>query len=253
METIKREIEESQEKILEDIIRRLKDELLSAELRYVSLKVESIYEEEVETIEKVKRFMNEVTEKTENKKNVMGTTELFEKYQEWNKETNMKEYPNETKFEHISRHGIDKANIMGRYLVSLNYKQRVGKYEGKVVRGYEGIKYKEEIDPSINVKKFMERYTEKTNSNKDKIAVRKMLPRFYREYTNRCGETGFSKKLNKYGYKTKPSKETQRVEGRYGKEKIIKVGEPIQCVLGVRFNSEYYKEMGWSKDHETVN
>lgn len=230
----------SQKAILEDITRRFKEELRDANLKITTLKVELMEEEDISTMAKVKTFMDSITERTDKETNVLGTTELWYKYEEWNR--------NKNKEDGLKGMDIGAVNVvlstneMGRLLTELNYKSKKGKYEGKTVRGYGYLKYKDEADSSISVKEFMETYTETTNSTLDRVSIEKLLPKFYKTYRERYGIETFRKKLNRFGYTTKAAKETKRVEGIYGKEKVVKVGKAELCILKVRLKNEFYKE-----------
>ena len=230
-------------KILEEITRRFKDELREHDYKVTTLKVERMGEEEISTLAKVKKFMEATTERTEKETDVLGTTELWYKYEEWNRKKNKEE--GLTGMEIGAVNVVLSKNVMGHILTELNYKSKKGKYEGKTVRGYGYLKYKGEADNSIRVKEFMEKYTEKTDSTLDRVTIEKVLPKFYREHRERYGIETFRKKLNRLGYTTKAAKETQRVEGRYGKEKVVKVGKAELCILRVRLKDEFYREE-WS-------
>jgi len=237
---MKKSLTKSQESILEDIIRRFKDELKDAELKITALKVEVLEAEEISTAAKVKKFMEHSTEATEKETDVLGTTDLWNKYEEWNRKKNKED--GLTGMDIGAVNVVLSTNEMGRILSELNYKGKKGKYEGKTVRGYGYLKYKGEADNSISVKDFMEKYTENTDSTLDRISIEKLLPKFYRDHRERYGIETFRKKLNRFGYTTKAAKETQRVEGRYGKEKVVKVGKAELCILRVRLKNEFYRE-----------
>jgi len=234
----------SQKGIIEDIIRRFKDELRDAYFKVTTLKVELMEEEEISTMAKVKKFMENSTEMTEKETDVIGTTELWYKYEEWNRNKNKED--GLTGMDIGAVNVVLSTNEMGRILSELNYKSKKGKYEGKTVRGYGYLKYKGEADNSISVKEFMEKYTENTNSTLDRVSIEKLLPKFYREQRERYGIETFRKKLNRFGYATKAAKETQRVEGRNGKEKVVKVGKAELCILRVRLKNEFYRDE-WTK------
>ena len=201
----------SQKAIVEDITRRFKEELRDHDLKVTKLKVEIMEGEEKSTIEKVKQFMEANTETTEKETDVLGTTELWEKYIEWNRKVNKEEGMRGMDVGSVN--AILSTNVMGQILSELNYKSKKGKYEGKSVRGYANLKYKGEADSSVSVLEFMEKYTEKTKSTLDRVIISKILPKFYTEHRERYGEETFRKKLNRFGYTTKGAKATQRVEG----------------------------------------
>ena len=233
----------SQESILVEISRRFKDELRDHNFKITTLKIEIMEDEEISTMAKVKTFMEYATEMTEKETDVLGTTNLWNKYEEWNRNKNKED--GLTGMDIGAVNAVLSTNEMGRLMSELNYKSKKGKYEGKTVRGYGYLKYKGEADNSINVLKFMEKYTEKTDSTLDRVSIQKLLSKFYTSYRERYGIETFRKKLNRYGYTTKAAKETQRVEGRYGKEKIVKVGKAEICILRVRLKNEFYREE-WS-------
>jgi hypothetical protein len=244
---------QSQELIVKDITERVREELRDAGLRLSKpILVEKLEDTEVKTIEKVKMFMEENTEKTEKVTDVLRTSELHDKYLEWNETKNNELYPEiESKHQRRVINWINETKEMGKHLIDLNYTKARGKYEGKTVRGYGYLKYKGEADTSISVLKFMEKYTERTKSSMDRIPITKVIQKFYRENRERYGIEKFTKLLNKYEYKTKAAKETKIVEGRYGKEKVVKGNEVVQCVIQVKLKEEYYREE-WTEgqDHE---
>ena len=234
-------LNERQKKLIEEETNRLRKVLIKEKIVIVDLKVRDIEEDEMETIEKVKKFMEEATEKTDKKTDVLGTSELLDKYIKWNTAYNQKMNQEKPVRECGSMNYIETVNLFGKYLTNLNYSKWKAKQEGKTVRGYGYLKYKGESD-DINVKEFMEKYTEKTESVKDRISIQKLLPKYWRDNRERYGIETFKYKLIKYGYQTKAAKETQRVEGRYGKEKVIKVGEIVNCVLKVKLKNEFFRE-----------
>ena len=236
-------ITKSQKAVLEDATRRFKAELRDADLKVITLKVDILGSEEKSTTDKVKMFMKANTETTEKETDVLGTTELWDKYEEWNRKVNKEEGMSGMDIGAVN--AILSTNVMGHILSELNYKAKMGKYEGKTVRGYSKLKYKGEADESISVLQFMEKYTEKTSSTLDRVSISKLLPKFYTDHRERYGLETFRKKLNRFGYTTKAAKATQRVEGRYGKEKVIKVGDAVLCILRVRLKNEFYREE-WS-------
>lgn len=236
------ELTESQKEVLEDVRRRVKEELREVNLRLVDVKVEDIEEEELKTIEKVKLFMEENTECTEKKTDVLGTTDLYEKYCNWNRKKNHENNPNMNIRNCNSINYIENTNVLGKYLTHLNYTQWKAKREGRTIRGYGYLKYKGEADESRAVKEFMEKYAERTGSVKDRVSIAKLLPKFWRDHKERYGIETMTKKLIKYGYHTKAARETQRVEGRYGNEKVVKVGEIVPCILKVKLKNEFFRD-----------
>jgi len=244
-------LSQSQELIVKDITERVREELRDAGLRLtIPMQVENLDDTEVKTIEKVKMFMEENTEKTEKVTDVLRTSELHDKYLEWNENKNNEIYPEiESKHQRRLINWINETKEMGKLLSDLSYTKARGKYEGKTVRGYGYLKYKGEADTSISVLNFMEKYTERTKSSMDRIPITKVLPKFYREHSERYGIDKFTKMLNKYEYKTKAAKETKVVEGRYGKEKVVKCLEVVQCILKVKLKNEFYREE-WTEGHE---
>jgi hypothetical protein len=251
----------AQSDIVQDVKRRVRDELRELDLMLVDLKVVDLDAEEKATIEKVSMFMKDTTYVTEKQTDVIGTTELYEKYLQWNKEKNHEIFPNipVESSPHIPIRSCNSINyikntcVLGKYLVHLNYTPWKAKREGKTIRGYGYLKYKDSADTSISVKEYMEKYTERTGSVKDRVAISKLLPKFYSENKERYGLDTFKHKLVKYGYHTKAAKETQRVEGRYGQEKVIKIGEEVQCVLKVRLKNSFFREEWSGEDERLVN
>lgn len=235
-------LSESQKAVVEEVTRRIRDELREVNVRVVELKVEDIDEYEVETIEKVRMFMEENTMTTEKKTDVLGTTDLYNKYVSWNQKKNQELYPNKYIRDCVSINYVENSSVFGKHLTHMNYTQWKAKRENKTIRGFGYMKYRDGADNSVSVKEYMEKYTERTGSVKDRIAIRKLLPKFYKEHSERYSQETFKNKLLKYGYHTKAAKETQRVKGRYGQEKIIKVGEEVPCVLKVRLKDEFFRE-----------
>jgi DNA-directed RNA polymerase specialized sigma54-like protein len=235
-------LSKQQEEIWEGIEERLRGELLDNRMRIAVIKIEDVDDEEMSTVDKVKKFMEETTERTDKKTNVIGTTELWEKYIEWNYNENKKTMKEGDHMGTLNgKNRVLTSNVMGKILTDLLYKKHNNKVEGKQTRGFGYLKYKSEADNSISVKEYMEKYTERTNSLKDRIVIKKLLPRFYDEYPERYGQEVFIKKLNRYGYHTKPAKEIQKTRGKYGNEVLKKVGEPVQCVLKVALRPDFYK------------
>ena len=110
----------SQKGIIEDIIRRFKDELRDAYFKVTTLKVELMEEEEISTMAKVKKFMENSTEMTEKETDVIGTTELWYKYEEWNRNKNKED--GLTGMDIGAVNVVLSTNEMGRILSELNYK-----------------------------------------------------------------------------------------------------------------------------------
>jgi hypothetical protein len=255
------ELSKAQKEVIEDVKKRVRDEIRELDLMLIDMKVVDIQREEKETIEKVKMFMERNTYATEKQTDVLGTTELYEKYLKWNKEKNHEMFPNipENSNPNLpirscnSINYIKNTSVLGKYLVHLNYTPWKAKREGKTLRGYGYLKYAESADTSISVKEYMEKYTEKTGSVKDRIVISKLLPKFYSEHKERYGLETFKHKLVKYGYHTKAAKETRRVEGRYGQEKVIKVGTEVPCVLKVRLKNEFFREEWDGSSERLVN
>ena len=230
-----------QNEVVEEVLRRARSELLDSKIKIVTLKVESIEDEEISILGNVKEFMEEITERTDTKGDMLGTTELWYKYEEWNEKRNERLYPEKSKVVRRGIKGLVSSNEMGRNLTLLEYKKGIGKVEGKTTRGYYYVKYKDTADTSIHVKDFMEKYTERTASLKDRIPISKLLPKFYDENRERYGVETFSKKLNKYGYYTKSAKEIENVIGKYGQVQRKKVGEAVPCVIKVTLKQEFYR------------
>jgi hypothetical protein len=238
---MKEKLTREETEVVEDILKRTRSELLDNKMRIVTIKVERLDEGSMSILGNVKMYMEQNTERTENKRDVIPTTELWECYTVWNRKRNEQMYPEMKKSERDKIRQVITPNEMGRNLISLEYENGIGKVEGKTARGYIKLKYKDSADKSISVKEFMEKYTERTNSLKDRIAISKLLPKFYEENIERYGTESFSKKLNKYDYYTKPAKETRKEMDRYGVVKYKKIGEAVQCVMKITLKEEFYR------------
>ena len=73
----------AKEYIINDIIKRFKDELKDHNYIATVITVREETEEEIEIKEILQTFLNEYTEKTENEKDLIGTNDLYEKWEIW--------------------------------------------------------------------------------------------------------------------------------------------------------------------------
>lgn len=167
-------------------------------ITYIKFDVEN--EEEYEKREKVKEFLEERTERTENEKDIIVTNDLWTKYDDWNRDPKNNGGPSTM---------VESATGMGMYIGQLNYNKFIGKLNGKTVRGYTKIRYKSETS---KVNEFLSKFTIKTESGDDRIAIMNLLM-VYREWVRgdergkKIGETEFKNSANKYGYKMKAAVE----------------------------------------------
>lgn len=185
-----------QEELKNDFCHRWRQEAREVGLRITYIKFDVENEEEYEKREKVKEFLEEKTEKTENEKDIIVTNDLWDKYDDWNRDPTNNGGPSTM---------VESATGMGMYLGQLNYNKFIGKINGKTVRGYTNIRYKSETS---KVNEFLSKFTIKTESGDDRIALMNLLM-VYREWGegNKIGETEFKNSANKYGYKMKAAVE----------------------------------------------
>jgi len=180
------------EKIKRDLIRKMREDLTEHNLVLRTIVIREQEEEEVTKENKVKEYLESETESTKSEKYVITTTELWDKYDDWN-----------------ATAGTAKTMVnlgeMGRILSKLGYTKTRVRVNNRERRGYKCLKYKTE---SSKVKEFMEEYTEETEDAKDRVSVRKLLMKHNTSYKPRESEISFKHKLNMYGYSTKTSYES---------------------------------------------
>lgn len=186
----------AQEELKYDFCNRWRQEAREVGLRITYIKFDVENEEEYEKREKVKEFLEERTEKTENEKDIIVTNDLWDKYDDWNRDPKNNGGPTTM---------VESSTIMGRYIGQLNYNKFIGKVNGKTVRGYTNIRYKSETS---KINEFLSKFTIKTESGDDRIALLNLLM-VYREWGEgkKIGETEFKNSANKYGYKMKAAVE----------------------------------------------
>jgi len=206
-----------QEELKENFCHRWRQEAREVGLRITYIKIDVEKEEEYEKREKVKDFMEGETEKTENEKDIIMTNDLWDKYDDWNRDPTNNGGPSTM---------VGSATGMGMYLGQLNYNKFIGKINGKTVRGYTNIRYKSETS---KVNEFLSKFTIKTESGDDRIALKNLLmvyiewmrcssptddfleqksnPSGQRSCGKKIGETEFKNSANKYGYKMKAAVE----------------------------------------------
>jgi hypothetical protein len=202
----------AQEELKYNFCHRWRQEAREVGLRITYIKFDVENEEEYEKREKVKEFLEEKTEKTENEKDIIVTNDLWDKYDDWNRDPKNNGGPSTM---------VESATGMGMYLGQLNYNKFIGKINGKTVRGYTNIRYKSETS---KVNEFLSKFTIKTESGDDRIALLNLLM-VYREWVRggsppyddepsgqrsrgkKIGETEFKNSANKYGYKMKAAVE----------------------------------------------
>lgn len=185
-----------QEALKYDFCHRWRQEAREVGLKITYIKFDVENEEEYEKREKVKEFMEEKTEKTENEKDIIVTNDIWDKYDDWNRDPKNNGGPSTM---------VESATGMGMYIGQLNYNKFIGKLNGKTVRGYTNIRYKSETS---KVNEFLSKFTIKTESGDDRIALKNLLM-VYKEWMDckKIGETEFKNSANKYGYKMKAAVE----------------------------------------------
>lgn len=192
--------------------------------------------------EMVKGFLDQTTVKTNNKKDKITTEDLFEKYTQW--------YNNKGKYEYkdtMREWDIKSPQEFGKMMTQnfKEYESGRGQYRGKTKRYYNKIKYK---TMELNtVKEFLDKYTEKTEDSKDRIAITKLV-RMYNilDYKPRTGNDYFKDKAKLGEYRVKTSYEN-RVKGPSS------VVEPcIMCVKATEELKEHFIKEGIEKKPITV-
>jgi hypothetical protein len=219
-----RELTEDEEAIAEDIMYRAREELKGSNLRITTLIIKAEDEEVVSKTERVKEFMEETIEETENERDVIATVDLWEKYDDWNraKGNGLRTY-------------MSTVREMGMYLGNYGLTKKTIKIGTKTRKGYKKIRYK--VSEVRQVKEFLDKYTEKEDSPEYRISLRKLTKVYRIETGDKIGETEFNERAKKYGYRQKAaievpyyvSKETGKKIKRTGKEKIEK------CLMNLKW------------------
>lgn len=187
-------LSEAQELIKADIIYRARQEAKDAGLVIKSIIMDVEKEEEKNKRTHVMEFLSEYIEKSENKRDIITTRDIFDKYDEWFRGRKM------TAMDYIDGGPME----LGKYLGQLDYEKYIGKLYGKTVRGYRNLKWKSETS---KVKDFMMKFTQKTTKAEDRISLQNLLC-VYKEYTGETiASTEFMNKARKYGYKLKAAVE----------------------------------------------
>ena len=185
---------EAQEQIKADIIYRARQEAKDAGLVIKCIVFDVEKEEEMYCRSQVVEFLSEYIEKSENKRDIITTRELFDKYDDWFRGRKL------SPMDYID--GGPAA--LGKYMGQLDYNKYIGKLNGKTVRGYTNIRWKSETS---KVNDFMIKFTINTQDAEDRIALQKLVC-VYKEYTGeKISSTEFINKARKYGYKLKAAVE----------------------------------------------
>lgn len=228
-----------QEGVKTEMLKRWREEAMESNLKITYIKIEAEDPKEVIIREKVKEFLEERTEETENEKDIIVTKELWEKYDDWNRDPKNKG-GTETM--------IGSATGMGIYIGQLNYKKYIGKMNGKTVRGYRNIRYKSE---ERKVNEFIRRHTIRTDSSEDRISVLKLFNK-YREWMraneysgHEIGTTEFKNEAKKYGYKMKAAVENlYYVRSETEKKKRRPNQEKTHCITKLKWLTPPSDESG---------
>ena len=231
-------LSESQEYIKRDLIYRLRQEAREHGMEVKLIVIEAEEEEKHTKREKVKEYMEENTERTENKKDIISVKEIWEQYDDWNRiRGGVETY-------------IDTTREMGVYLSQLEYEKEIMKRDSKVIRGYKNIKFKGE---STSVKEFLKKYT--TEDEEKRISIMNLL-RVYNVNRRERGEgekistTEFTNKARKHGYKMKAAVEkptvisivTGKTKRRNGTtRKGTKIAE--RCLMRLKWKEEEVKKL----------
>ena len=227
--------EKAREYVINDIIRRFKEELREHNKRVTVMKLRDDTEEEAVMEEELSEYLEETIEKTENKRDVIGTSELYDKWEKWMRER------------HRTNRGMQQKLTIGltHFGRELNkqYKKQVLKTrDNKTIRGFECIKYKNE--EGTKVEEFMIKHIENTE---DSILDRIPLKEVYYKYLEwgegeRMGPEKFQTEVTKTGeYKTKQASLKREVERRNGKTKVESIGgkyETQLCVMKVKWKDK---------------
>ena len=233
--------EAAKEYIIKDIIRRFKSELLENRYVVTGLTVKEQSDEEITLQEVIEEYINEYTEKTENERDIIGTGDLYDKWEDWRR---------------IKYSG--RKEVLETTLVSLNtFGKEMHKYyergmcktrENKTVRGFKCIIYKSEMS---KVEEFMKKNTIKTeNTVLDRMPMIELLygykdwlgvsPPSDEGQSRRSEKIGGQEHLNtilrKYGYNTKRCYVKKEIVKDNGKTKIENASkETPMCVMGVKW------------------
>ena len=214
---------------IEEIIKDFKNKLDVYNYEAVSLVVKERTDEDQSRIEIVKLFLNETIIETSNEKDIIGTTDLYEKWNKWVNgrykygsmeqmltQITMKKFGNE----------VAKQYIRGKRKDPLN----------KTICGFIKIKYKSD---ESNVIEYMNKFTIKTN---DKVLDRIPIEELYINYRRwderiKIGPGQFHGIISKE-YRLKQACKYVEVEKANGKTKIEKVGNKYDtnlCVMELKW------------------
>ena len=217
------------EYIVKDIIRRFKNELLDNRYIVTGLTVKEQNDEEITLQEVIEEYINEYTEKTENERDIIGTTDLYDKWEDWRR----------TKYN-------ERKEILLTTLITVNtFGKEVHKYyergmcktrDNKTIRGFKSIRYKSEMS---KVEEFMKKNTIKTE---DTLLYRMTMTELlygykdWMEGENIGGQEHLNTILRKYGYSTKRCYVKKEVLKANGKKKIENVSKGTEmCVMGLKW------------------
>ena len=219
----------AKEYIINDIIRRFKDELKEQNYIATALAVREQTDTEIELEEIVNEYLNEYTEKTESVKDIIGTNDLFEKWEVW---TRVKYEDKQEMLKKLKNIGI---NYFGREVHKFYERGMKKTKDNKTVRGFIKVRYKSETS---KINEFMKKFTIKTEDKVlDRIKINEILY-LYLDWGEgeRIGPDVLNTRLQKYGYKTKRAYIKEKCEKLNGKTKIENKGtETHMCVMGVKW------------------
>ena len=221
----------AKEYIVQDIIRRFKEELKVNNYVVKVLNVKEQNDEEVELTEILQEYLEEYTEKTENEKDILGSTDLYEKWQIWSREKYKGRYA-------ILNTTNISIQLFGKNLGNF-YERGVEKTrQNKTIRGFKYIRYK---STTSKVGEFMKKFIMQTE---DGVLDRIPIKEIYYTYLkwgegSKMGPETFNTHMQKAGtYKTKQACLKQEVTKLNGKQKIEKKGGKYNtqlCVMKVKW------------------
>ena len=222
---------QAKEYIINDIIKRFKEELKDHNYKATVITVREETDEEIEITEILQTFLNEYTEKTENEKDLIGTNDLYEKWEIWTR----------SKYEGIwwmlNKTNIP-INVFGRQMHSF-YERGVQKTrQNKTIRGFKCIKYKSNTS---KVGEFMNKFIIQTeDSLLDRIPMKEMYYKYLKwGEGEKIGPEEFNTQMQKAGtYKTKQAHIKVKIEKENGKTKVESIGRKYDtklCVMKVKW------------------
>ena len=186
---------------------RMEAKEVGLEIKYIVM--DTLTEDQVKKSQVVKEFAESEIERTKSENDIISTREIWNRYDDWHR---TKGYGTGTY--------IDSWREFGMQMSVLEYKNGKGRVNGKELRGFKGIRWN--TDTTL-VNDFMKKYTMRTDSPEDRIAVESLL-KFYKMYCEqednpkKINETEFRNKLRKYDYKAKAAAEVPYIVKENGKK-----------------------------------